>query len=372
MPTSRGITKRAFQCGLYEAQDVLVEFDDVDLIVLEPGWRLAERQRWQRRLLYRDVTKKLIFANPGIRPVKLTREYDLFIAVCQNYWDLLYLNAVRGWKERCQTSVVWIDEIWASDVPRFKYWLHVLNEFDHVFVGYRDSVDVVSKALGRQCLWMPGAVDAIRFSPYPEAPARVVDVYSIGRRWDGVHDALRQLAARQEIFYVHDTFAGSDMEPPDHRQHRSMLANTAKRSRYFMVAPAKMDTPGDTAGQIEVGYRYFEGAAAGSIMIGQPANCAAFGELFGWPDAVISINPDGSDVRAVLLELDSQPERVARMSQRNTVESLRRHDWSHRWETLLKTAGFAVSNPMVARQQHLARLSVLGGCALEDPIARKT
>jgi hypothetical protein len=35
MPTWRNFTKRAFRCGLYEAQDVLVQNDNVDLIPLD-------------------------------------------------------------------------------------------------------------------------------------------------------------------------------------------------------------------------------------------------------------------------------------------------------------------------------------------------
>ena len=96
MPTARGFTKRAFQCGLYEAQDVLVENDAVDLIALEPGPGFRFRESWQRRLLYRDISRRLIYVNPGLRRVRLTGEYDLFVAVCQNYWDLLYLNAIEG------------------------------------------------------------------------------------------------------------------------------------------------------------------------------------------------------------------------------------------------------------------------------------
>lgn len=356
MPTSRAITRKAFQCGLYEAQDVLVEADDVDLLVLEAERGLQWKQGWQRRLLYRDVSKKLIFLNPGIRRVRLTRDYDVYIAVCQNYWDLLYFNAVEGWKDRCRTSVCWIDEMWAADIPRYKYWLHVLNEFDHVFVGYRGSVETVSKALGRPCHWMPGGVDAFRFSPYPQTPRRVVDVYSMGRRWEGVHDVLRELAAQQEIFYIHDTFAGSDMEPPDHRQHRSLLANVAKRSRYFIVAPGKMDTPGETAGQVEVGYRYFEGAASGSVMIGQAPKCDAFPELFAGRDAVIEINPDGSDVRDILAALDRQPERLDAISQYNATEALLRHDWMYRWQRILDTAGVARSSGMQGREHRLREL----------------
>jgi hypothetical protein len=35
MPTWRNFTRSPYRCGFYEAQDVLVEIDDVDLICLE-------------------------------------------------------------------------------------------------------------------------------------------------------------------------------------------------------------------------------------------------------------------------------------------------------------------------------------------------
>lgn len=368
MPTSRRITRKAFQCGLYEAQDVLVESDDVELVVLEPEPGLKWKQQWQRRLLYRDLSKRLIFANPGVRRVRLKRDYELYVAVCQNYWDLLYLNAIEGWKDRCRTSVCWIDEIWAADVPRYQYWLHVLNQFDHVFVGYRGSVGTVSEALGRTCHWMPGGVDAFRFSPYPQTPARVVDVYSMGRRWEGVHEVLRELAGRQEIFYIHDTFAGSDMEPLDHRQHRTLIANIAKRSRYFLVAPGKMDAPGDTGGQVEIGYRYFEGGAAGSVMIGQVPDCEAFLELFGHRDAVVEIKPDGSDVRDILAALDAQPNRLKEASLQNAVDGLLRHDWVYRWQRVLDIVGVPPSNRMQQRQRNLRALIPHAAHVTETPL----
>jgi hypothetical protein len=359
MPTARGLTKKAFQCGFYEAQDVLVENDAVDLIALEPRPGFGLREKWQRRLLYRDISRRLIYVNPGLRPVRLTGEYDLFVVVCQNYWDLLYLNAIEGWEDHCRTSVCWIDEMWATEIPLYKYWLHSLRRFDHVFVGISGSVDPLSNAIGRPCRWLPGAVDCLRFSPYPKPPARVVDVYSIGRRWDGIHQTLLRAAAQKDIFYVYDTFPAAYAEPYDHRQHREMLANVAKRSRCFMVAPPKMDAPEETNDQSSIGYRYYEGAAAGAVMIGQSPNGEAFNTLFPWSDAVIPIRPDGSDALEVLAHLDSEPEQVSVISVQNAAEALLRHDWVYRWKELYRVAGLEPSAGMVARERRLKDLAEL-------------
>ena len=357
MPSWRNFRRVAFQGGLYEAQDVLSESDDVDLIRLDPSRGYRFRESWQRRLLWRDITKKLAFVNPGLRPVRLNRQYDLFVAICQNWWDLLSINAIKGWKEHCKVSVCWMDEMWAAWVPRYKNWLHLLNRFDHVVLNLLGSVRAVEDALGRACHWVPSGIDAIRFSPYPRPPARVIDVYSIGRRWEGVHQALLRQVAEKNIFYLFDTIKVNDTVMPDYRAHRDLIANIAKRSRYFMVAPAKMDLPIDTEGQSEVGSRYFEGSAAGAVLIGKKSDSESFRKLFGWQDAVIEIRTDGSDLVEVLLGLSGQPERLQMISRRNATEALLRHDWVYRWKQILEIAGLKPRPAMAAREQHLMRLA---------------
>jgi hypothetical protein len=357
MPSGRNFKKKAWLCGHYEAQDVLAEVDDVDLICLEAGPGYVFRELWQRRLMNHDITRKVVFANPGLQKVGLTRYYDLFLARCQTYKDLLDVNAIEGWKDHCRTSVCWIDEMWAALIPEQKYWLHALRQFDHVFIGCNGTVAPLSKAIDRPCRYLPGAVDTLRFTPYPDPPTRVVDVYSIGRRWEGIHQALLEAAKHSHIFYMHDTFAGSQVNPYDHRQHRDHFAHVAKRSRYFMVAPGKFDCLDETQGQVEIGHRYYEGAAAGAVMIGEAPDCESFREMFPWPDAVIEIQPTGSDVIEILNRLGSEPERVSAIARRNTAEALLRHDWVYRWKEILKVAGMEPSPGMAARERRLKELA---------------
>jgi hypothetical protein len=359
MPTARGFKKKAFYCAQYEAQDVLLGVDDVDLIHLEPGRGYEFKEAWQRRLLFRDVTRKLIFVNPGLHKVRLTQQYDLFLVMCQMDHDFVNISAIDGWQDHCRTSVCWIQEMWAERIPSCKYWIHSLRRFDHVFVSARGSVAALSDAIGRPCRWLPDAVDTLRFTPYPHPPARVIDVYSIGRRKEQIHRALLEAAARRDIFYVYDTFSGSMSDVFNYREHRDFLANMAKRSRFFVVAPAKAGMRGETGGQLEVGARYYEGASAGAVLIGQAPECESFRELFPWPDAVISLRADASDVAKVLSSLKAEPERISVLSRRNAAEALLRHDWVYRWKEILRVAGIEPSPRMKLREQRLRDLAQL-------------
>ena len=348
----------AFEAGNYEAEDVFMEVDHVDLFPLEPGVGFRFKEKCQRRLLWRDSTRALAYVNPGLRPVRLRKEYDLFFCRFQLLRELLYVNAVQGWKDRCRTSVCWLDELYSAEVLRSRNYLHILKRFDHVFVGLKGSVDAISEVIGRPCHFLPNAVDALRFSPYPDPPARVIDVFSLGRRLAGLHRTLLKVTAERNMFYVYETLQdGADNVVSNHRQHRELLANQIKRSRYFLVAPGKVNRPEETRGQIEVPARFYEGAAAGTVMIGQAPDCEPFRQLFDWRDAVITIDPNNFEAADVLAELAGQPERLCEISRRNAAEALLRHDWSYRWKQILAIAGLKPMPQLELRQKRLKQLA---------------
>jgi hypothetical protein len=348
----------AFEAANYEAEDVFMEVDNVDLFPVEPGVGFRFREKCHRRLLWKDVTRRLASVNPGLRSVRLKKDYDLFFCRVQMLRDLIYVNAVKGWKDRCRTSVCWLDELYCADVFRSRNYLHILKRFDHVFVGFKGSVDAITKVIGRPCHFLPYAVDAIRFSPYPNPPARVIDVYSLGRRLEDLHRTLLKFTAQQHMFYVYETLqAGAENLVSNHRQHRELLANQIKRSRYFLVASGKADRKEETRGQIEVPARFFEGAAAGTVMIGQAPDCDAFRQLFDWRDTVIEIDPNNSEVADVLADLAGQPERLCEISRRNSAEALLHHDWLYRWKQILAMAGLKPMPQLELREKRLKELA---------------
>jgi hypothetical protein len=89
------------------------------------------------------------------------------------------------------------------------------------------------------------------------------------------------------------------------------------------------------------------------VMIGEAPDCEAYKELFGRPEVVIQVQPDGSDIMAVLSDLDSDPERVTAISRRNTKEALLNHDWVYRWKEMFRVVGIEPSPRMAARERRL-------------------
>jgi spore maturation protein CgeB len=210
----------------------------------------------------------------------------------------------------------------------------------------------------------PG-VDALLFNPYPEQPKRAIDLYSIGRRSEITHQKLLQLASDARFFYLHDSIRGSQAINP--AQHRTLFANIAKRSRYFIVNPGLIDDPKTRGNQSEIGNRYFEGAASGTIMVGERPQNEEFEKLFDWPDALIDMPYDSSEIDWIIQELDRQPERQERIRQNNVAHALLRHDWAYRWGSILQIAGLAPMPQLLERKE---RLQGLGQAVLEGNMAR--
>ena len=137
-------------------------------------------------------------------------------------------------------------------------------------------------------------------------------MYSIGRRSAVTHKAfLRNGGQRRRFFYLHDSTSADHVLDP--MEHRNLFANVAKRSRYFIVNPGLIDRPEIRGNQLEIGNRYFEGAASGNILLGERPRNGEFEKFFDWPDALIDLAYNSPDAERIVKDLDQQPERQARI-----------------------------------------------------------
>ena len=339
-----------FRCAHFEFEDVVSQVDSVDLIApqFDPSSR---RHSIAKQLAYHTP----FVLNPGIQQTRIEQTYDLFFMICGNPTDLLRLSALGNWRARCRTAVCVIDELWITQIEAYSHFLRMLERFDIVMLYYSQSVETLKKRIGSRCIYLPPAVDAIRFSPYPSAPDRVVDVYSIGRRSEITHRALLKMSERNDLLYMYDsTSADRVLHISD---HRNLYANLLKRSRYFIVNPGLIDRPDIRGSQIEIGYRYFDAAAAGSIMLGERPENPEFEKLFDWPDSMVDLPYDSPDIDEIVSRLDREPEKQRNMRQCSVRQALMRHDWVYRWDSILKAADIAPMPKMKVRKDRLLSLA---------------
>jgi hypothetical protein len=342
-------------CAIHEMEDLLAEVEGARL--LSPGRRGA-RGHGLAGAANRALRKVGWQLSPTDRASALADEgpYDLLFVHSESFGQLEQLDrAVKSWRELAPVRICRLEEVWSHWVDE-RHCRRLLRDFDAVSLGCAQSEAALAAAIEAPVAYQPPAVDVARFTPASRPAPRPIDVLSLGRRPQRPHEALRRHAdAHPEFYYLFDTVVGN-CPVTSSREHRDAYADLVRRAKFFIVNPPKFNVPSHTRGQQEVGYRFFEGAAGGAVMLGEAPDCPTFDRLFGWPDAVVSLPQDTDDVSALMAELRARDDELMQVRRRNVVETLRAHDWAHRWRDIL---GMVDLRPTAALTQRLERLGTL-------------
>ncbi len=345
---------RAHFAQAYEFCRIVAECEDCDLVApgidnylmryLRGALPAHDSHNVQRDFnrLVNGIRKRLGLKNaPTMEHVRLTQDYDLFFFVAWSPQSLVELHRIHDWRGRSTVAVAYLFELWTSTLERDSQYLKLLDEFDHVFLLHSACISRLPRYTSTPCSFMATGVDCLTWTPLLSPAERVVDVYSIGNRSARIHGQLLKLAEERDFLYLYDTLASTDSRVKNWREHRLLLANIIRRTRFFMAfSPATLgDSKPVVAGEQVLPTRLFEGAAGGAVIVGTPPRCADFNEHFDWPDAVIEVCPDSGSIAEVIDALDAQPRRMELLRRTNAVRCLERHDWAYRWQQILSTIG---------------------------------
>jgi hypothetical protein len=140
-------------------------------------------------------------------------------------------------------------------------------------------------------------------------------------------------------------------------EHRRMLATILKHSRYYIANRSYANEPEFGAGREETSARFYEGAAAGTVMIGEAPRTDEFKRQFDWPDAVIHLPFDSPNIGGILEDLDTDPERLRAVRRNNVREAALRHDWLQRIQVVFDVLGLTPTDGMRDRAQRLHQIA---------------
>ena len=362
--SERRIADLVAYCLAYEFEDIFAavtgaqRIDATDLPALE----FSRRAYKFARLAFGSPRLARRLAPYPRSKVVLERDFELFFPVFSHTFELYSLASIPNWRQRCRKAACFITEVGSDLLP--EYLLELLSAFDHIFLGSHHSVQDMARITGRPCTYLPLAVDVPRFTPASLDQPRPIDFCNIGRRSPVTHQALLEEAERQQSFYYYDTVAasGADLKQRTFRvdsphEHRGMLATILKHSCYYIANRSYVNQPEFTAGRDEISARFYEGAAAGTVMIGEAPRTEEFKRQFDWPDALIHVPFDSPDIGRILAELNGDPERLRTVRRNNAREAALRHDWLHRIRVVFNVLGLLPTEEMRARGQRLDQIA---------------
>jgi hypothetical protein len=360
--------------SLYEFEDIIQSVGGANLLKVKANdYQALENSRKAYKAV-RKVTKSRRFGDFISQHFisdcrfQLQKNHTLFIPTFNNLFELFALKSVAEWRDRSRYAACYINEVWEDWLQDkdCEYLIELLKDFDHIFVGLYHGVELLSELTGKPCTYLPIGVDALKFCPNPKQKhPRNIDICNIGRRSDITHRALLEMASQEDLFYYYDTISTGGVvnaakqttfNVKNPAEHRLLLSNLLKRSRYFIANRAFVNDPERTRGNYEIPSRFFEGAAAGTVMIGDAPNTEVFKEYFGWEDSVIRVAFDAPQIAEVIAELDAQPERVADIRRNNAINALLKHDWLHRLQAIYTTFDLPPSAEMMQRSAQISEL----------------
>jgi hypothetical protein len=346
-----------FNSCLYEFEDIIAEVDNVDLINLAPSNALSVFAQKVVKKTAQYVYPCTQMSPPLDSKIDLEKEYDILFVILDFPYSIINVNLINQWRKKCKIAVCYIIELWHTELQKFHNYLTYLNNFDFIFLGHSQIVEDVEKIAKRPCAYLAPASDTIKFCPTSVNSDRFIDVTTMGRRSAATHEALLSLSQKGNFFYHYDSLNSSDLRTNNYQAHRIFNGNILKHSKYFIAHHAKINCLKQTGGQIEIGYRFFEGAAAGAVMLGTAPKNNIFEEYFGWNNAVIPMKFDEPNIAMIMEELNNQPELLKQIRCDNIKNSLQQHDWMHRWEQVLTAAGVTPTEKLIARKNRLQQLA---------------
>ena len=340
---------------IYEFEHAIAGLEGADVIEIDDhdgSWymKLAQRVNTAVRLATRG---RIGHRGPIPWPAdgRVERDYELTLLMTDTVFNMRYLNLVRHARERSRRVLMYVPEVWPEVFESARLGRQNFSLVDHFFIGTVSSVERLANVSGRGVTALPASVSTLRFLPTLRWRERPVDLAWPGRRLEPMHTDLMRLTGKPGWLYYYDGFSGAWAEDPI--VQRDWLAGLMMRTRFAIGHHARAGQPELHRGNLQVPGRFFEGAAAGAVLVGSPPDSTDWQSCGAWPDAIIPMALEHPGADRLLLDLAADIPRMEAASRRNVIESLRRNDCAHRWAKMLDTVGAERGH---ALERHLALL----------------
>ena len=176
------------------------------------------------------------------------------------------------------------------------------REWDVCVTSFDDAIPLLERETGRPWHHADQAVSLDCFPPV-SIQEKVIHFSSYGRRHPRVHEAVIRFCAAKGLYYdftTHDYLRGGATAEP--LTLFRQLAWHLSHSRFTICWPVEVTNPARAGDLSPITCRWFESAAAGAVMLGQPPKNPHFRKFFG-EDSVTQINPE-ADVAVILGQLE--------------------------------------------------------------------
>jgi hypothetical protein len=209
------------------------------------------------------------------------------------------------------------------------------REWDVRVTSFDDAVPLLERETGRPWHHADQAV-SLDYFPLVPPEERVIHFSSYGRHHPRVHEATLRFCKGNGLYYDFTTHDRSGPTADPLTLFRQFALHLSHSFSTFCW-PVEVTNPARAGDLSPITCRWFEAAAAGAVVLGQPPKNPHFRQFFG-DDSVTQINPE-AEVSAIVNQLEQIWRQRAELSARSAA--LRQKlgpqlDWSDRVKRMLK------------------------------------
>jgi hypothetical protein len=324
IPTNRHWYKIVSAGTILDFEDAMRGVANTELLELPP---LGRRARF-----------RALASGQRIRPATVPGgPYDLCLFILFQPHEIRALANVAGLRQHCRKVAVYIFDAWVGATDVFRRYRKLWRLCDRIFVSFPRAAEAYARYVDCPIEYLPQAADPARFHPFRED--RPLHLLSVGRRLEEIHRRLMEISSRHDLWYhFSESRAPAAIDLGD---SQFLLGRLCQSARIQICWPVDLtDAEHPRAGfSVEDGSpvtaRWFEAAAAGSVVLGARPRSPEFAELFPFPDFVREIDSHSPAEleRDVLDALENQRDSNQRRALADHVRRV--HTWQARCERIL-------------------------------------
>jgi hypothetical protein len=251
--------------------------------------------------------------------------------------DLELLSSIPKWRERFDVVIAYIFDSWVPEI----YSKNVYH-LDHLFVALPEIIDELKKRFGILVSLISCAADVLAQGSCQLK--RSIDLTSFRRipsQYDTVFFNKFNQPGSEQIYYKSTPRTAEEFpklpyemrrDEPDTRLLFHILRHSKITLAFDTLYPGMRRFPYSFITQ-----RWFYGTATGGALFGKRPTAPLMDELMNWEDATIELPDDPQKSVEFINELLQDEVRLNSLYKRNYVESLARHDWRHRIQSMLES-----------------------------------
>lgn len=150
---------------------------------------------------------------------------------------------------------------------------------------------------------------------------------------------------------MHSTFAGTEVH--NMQEHLTLLNQLLHRSKISLCFEGSQLQR--FRGRSTLLYRWFEGWAAGCVIVGKKPSGKGIAKLMDWQDSALDVPDDPNELIPFIEALLQDEPRLQDISRRNYVECRLRHDWRYRFRELFEVLNLPLPAQLVEQIEQLQR-----------------